>query len=85
MLERVVQKDIRIQAEEIIGTVLCTKDFICYKSGFKKLCRVKDIGLEKYVVCMDRKPFDCKFSLFYGSLFFCACPLRVLIAKELKR
>ena len=71
---------------EIIMKVLeCPKDFVCYKSGFKRLCRAEDIGLQSFLQCLEMNPLDCKFSLEYGGLFICRCPLRKRIKKNLKK
>jgi hypothetical protein len=44
------------QIEEIMSGMKCSKEFICYKSGFKQLCNTKDIGIEPYVECLEKKP-----------------------------
>jgi hypothetical protein len=36
--------DINKEIEKIIDELKCPKDFICYKSGFRNLCKVEDIG-----------------------------------------
>ena len=79
MLETELQK----QIEDIIDTIQCPKNFECYTSGFTKLCRARDIGLDSFVACLNRDPFACKFSIRFGELFFCQCALRVCISKKL--
>ena len=37
------------QIEKIISQMKCKKDFKCYKSGFKELCEIKDIGVPNSV------------------------------------
>jgi hypothetical protein len=71
--------------EEIIAQMQCPKDFECYKSGFEVLSKTKDIGLSLYVQCLEEKVFGCQFSVRLGSINFCQCPLRVYIAKEMKK
>ncbi|MFW9917682.1 MAG: hypothetical protein ACFFGZ_18925 [Candidatus Thorarchaeota archaeon] len=73
------------ELEEIIGKMQCPKDFKCYKSGLKVLCKAKDIGLETYLECMEVYPQKCPFSVAFGYSYFCKCPLRVYIAKKLKK
>jgi hypothetical protein len=73
------------EIEKIIARFKCPKDFECYKSGFKNLCKAKDIGLEKYLECLKKDPGDCVFSLSFGYSYLCKCPLRVYIAKNLKK
>jgi len=80
-----MQKAIQEQIEKIINGLKCPKGFECYKSGFKNLGRAKDIGLESFVACLRNDPQDCKFSLQFGGIFFCQCPLRIYIAKKLKK
>jgi len=81
MLETELQK----QIEDIIHTIQCPKNFECYTSGFTKLCRARDIGLDSFVACLNRDPFACKFSIRFGELFFCQCALRVCISKKLRK
>jgi hypothetical protein len=79
-MEKIVLKPI----EEIIGEMKCPKDFKCYKSGFKNLCKADDIGLKSLIVCLEEKPYECNFSRLFGDSYFCECPLRKYIVKELE-
>jgi hypothetical protein len=80
-----IQKDVHTQIEGMIGRIKCPKDFVCYTSEFKSLCRAKDIGLESFVACLATDPLKCKFSIHFGGIFFCQCMLRIYIAKKLKK
>ena len=40
------------------------------------------VGLEGLVECLEGNPF-CEFSLSFGYSWFCQCPIRVYVAKEL--
>ena len=80
-MESSVQEDI----EEIIDGLQCPKEFSCYTSGFKNLCKARDIGLESFVACLMKDPLACKFSLQFGGLSFCQCRLRVYIAKKSRK
>ena len=71
--------------EEIIGGMQCPKNFKCAEGGFERLCAAEDTGLEGYLICLDEKPWACSFSLAFGQRHFCRCPLRVYLAKELKK
>jgi hypothetical protein len=71
--------------EEIIGQLICPKDFICAQSGFERLCKARDIGLESFMECLEEKSAGCKFALPFGDGYFCQCPLRVYLAKKLKK
>lgn len=73
------------QIEEIIAQIKCEKDFQCCKSGFKEFCKVKDIGMPNAVQCLSRPSGDCEYSFAFGDGYFCRCPLRVYIAKNLKK
>jgi hypothetical protein len=73
------------EIEKIIGQMQCHKDFLCYKSGFENLCKAKDTRLKSYIECLDENAFTCPFSVPFGSAKFCECPLRVYIAKKLKK
>ncbi|MFC1829536.1 hypothetical protein ACFL0O_07995 [Thermodesulfobacteriota bacterium] len=75
----------RKQIEGIVGQMQCPKDFKCAHSGFENLCRAKDLGLESFLECLDDNPSLCKFSIFFGDAHFCQCPLRVYLAKRLKK
>ncbi|MGD9022224.1 MAG: hypothetical protein PVJ62_00450 [Deltaproteobacteria bacterium] len=75
----------KLKVEEIIGQLQCPYNFKCYKMGLKDLCKARDIGLESHLECLEERPYKCKFSVAFGHSYFCYCPLRVYIAKELKR
>jgi len=71
---------------EILSGLQCSKDFVCYTSGQVRLCKADDIGLESYLVCLEEHPKDCKFHVvLFGDKHFCKCPLRVYIAKNIKK
>jgi hypothetical protein len=71
--------------EEIIGQLDCSKDFKCYTSGFENLCKAQEVGLETFLECLEEDPYECPFSLSFAGMFLCECPLRVYIAKKLKK
>jgi len=73
------------EIEKIIGEMKCPIDFRCYKTGFENLCKAKDIGIESYLECLEKDPQRCKFSVSFGHSYFCHCPLRIYIAKKLKK
>jgi len=78
-------KEYKRDIEEIIGKIQCPKDFRCYKSGFNALCRARDIGIESFVECLEKKPDKCKFSRSFGLMHLCECPLRIYLAKKMKQ
>jgi len=77
------QEDIREKIKEIIGEIQCPREFCCLDVGFDKSCKVKDVGLEQYLECLEETPHHCQFSVSYGSKHYCSCPLRVYMYKKL--
>lgn len=75
----------REQLTKILDGLQCPKDFVCYTSGLERLCRAEDIGLESFLVCLEKNPSDCRFSVIFGGMPFCQCPLRVYIARKLNK
>lgn len=73
----------RQEIERIAGGIKCPKDFVCYKSDLKKLCKARDFGMEQYLYCLENKPQECDFSLSFGRGYLCTCPVRIYIAKNL--
>jgi hypothetical protein len=71
--------------EEIMAGMECVRGFDHCKDGFENLCKAKDRGLEGYVDCMEDSETQCDFKLFFGDSVLCRCPVRVYIAKELKK
>jgi hypothetical protein len=80
-MEKVLQEEMEI----IMKLLDCPKEFVCYKSGFDRLCRAEDIGSESFLQCLEGNSSDCNFSLFQGGLYFCKCPLRIYIKKNLHK
>jgi hypothetical protein len=80
-----MEEDHQKEIENIIGQLHCSKNFICYKSGLEVLCKAKDVGRKSHLECLDKHPFECNFSLSFGGKYYCNCPLRVYIAKKLKK
>jgi hypothetical protein len=80
-----LEKNINSHIEELMCGFSCPKDFQCYRTGLKNLCKARDIGLESFVACLVSDPLECKFSLLFGGVFFCTCSLRIYIAKHLKK
>ena len=74
----------KAKIKRIIKTIECPKDFRCYKSKFKDLCKAKDIGLKSFLLCLEEDQ-KCPFSIFFIDEYLCKCPLRVFIAKELNK
>ncbi len=54
------------------------------KEGFENICKAEDIGLEGFVKCLAEIPLRCHLSVGFLHSWYCACPLGVYIAKNLK-
>jgi hypothetical protein len=75
----------KTQIEEIMSSMDCERDFECYKSGLDNICEAAYRGLDVYADCFDESRTTCKFKVPFGRGTFCKCPLRVYIAKNLKK
>ena len=73
------------EIEKIIGEINCTKGFKCYESGFKILCKAKDIGIDSFLECLERDPNACQFSFPFGITHLCRCPIRVYVANKMNK
>lgn len=62
----------------------CPKDRKVSKAEFGIPCKIKYIGDELFVECLEENPQACKFSWFIGHFHLCRCPHHARIAKELK-
>jgi hypothetical protein len=80
-----MEEDIRQTIEEMMGQLRRSKDFKCAESGFTKLCKARDIGLENYLECLEHNPGGCTFRVSFAGSYYCVCPLRVFIAKTAKK
>jgi len=74
-----------VEIKRIIGEVDCPKDFECYKSGFKKLCKVSDPGILGLLECLDEEGKTCKFAMPFGYSRYCQCRVRKYIAKHMHK
>jgi hypothetical protein len=73
------------QIEQIVGGLKCSKNFKCCASGFENVCRATDIGFESLLECLEDGSHACRFATRVGDLRICVCPLRVYIARSLRR
>ena len=80
-----MEPDHEKELQDIIGSLACPKDFKCYKSGFETLCKAKDIGLYSILECLEEDSALCLFSINVHDAYYCECPLRIYIAKRLKK
>ena len=83
----------RKEMQKIMASMPCKIDFECYKSSSEKICKAEynEHGLVCKTSQMLDKPilsYDCDYMLYLGSAYdyyMCQCPLRIYIAKNLKR
>jgi len=80
-----MKKNIRKQLDKIIDGIKCPYEFQCCRSNFKFLCKAQDIGMESFLKCLEETSEECVFSMSLADFKFCSCPLRVYIAKVLKK
>jgi len=80
-----MKAEVSKKIEEIMDGMKCPKDFTCEESGFERLCRAEDIGFENHLLCLEVNPFQCNFSVIVETKYFCTCPLRVYLRKNLKK
>ena len=78
-------EDYKTEIKEIIAKNRCTKGFECYESGFRILCKAKDIGIDSFLECLETKPNACKFSFPFGLMYLCKCSLRIYIANKMNK
>ena len=74
-----------VLVKQILGGMRCPKDFKCTKIGLEQLCKAADIGDENCLECLEQDPSDCPFMINLRYVKICRCPLRVYIAKNLKK
>jgi hypothetical protein len=53
-----MKEEHRKKIEEIMSGMKCPKDFKCAESGFEKLSRTRDIGVEHFVKCLEKGVLD---------------------------
>jgi hypothetical protein len=71
------------EISKIIGDIQCPREFCCLETGFDRTCKTKDVGLKTHLQCLEEDGSVCQFSVSFGSVYFCSCPLRVYICKKL--
>jgi hypothetical protein len=73
----------RLAIKRLLGEVHCPKDFTCVASGLRVLCSAEDVGMEDALRCLEEDPANCPFARFNRVRWYCRCPLRVYLAKNL--
>lgn len=81
-----MKEEDRKKIVEIIDGMHCPKNFKCVENGFELLCKVKECGLEHCLECLEcNQILPCLFMVKVDKIAFCLCPLRVFIAKKIKK
>jgi hypothetical protein len=80
-----MEENVKKAVEKIMAKMRCVKKFECVESEFENLCKAKDFGLDHYLECLEPEPQRCTFALCFGAGYLCSCPLRVYVAKNLKK
>ena len=68
--------------EELMRGLECPKEFICYKSGFTHLCKVRKDRGSGFLECLEEDSRNCQFSLPFDDPPACLCPVRIYLAAE---
>ena len=63
----------------------CPQGSKCHNQEAGNLCKAKDVGMELFVECLEENPFECICATYFAQSWYCACPPRVHIAKELNQ
>jgi uncharacterized protein (UPF0335 family) len=74
-----------IEVTEIIGGLRCPKNYHCYKTQYKELCKAEFIENLKIMNCLEEDSQGCIFSLLYKDAYYCQCPLRNYIAEKIEQ
>jgi len=80
-----MEQDYTEEIEKIMRGMNCQKDFECYKSGLRYLCKTQDAGMEDYLLCLEDQSHECSFSSIVGKNTHCSCPLLYHMSKRLEK
>jgi hypothetical protein len=72
------------EAENVVHEPRLYKDCKWFKPGLGFSCKAKDIGLKSFVQCLEKDSFICPFSVSYAYTYYCNCPARIYMIKELE-
>ena len=83
-----MKEEHKTRIQEIISEMQCPKNFMCAEGRFENLCKAKDFGDEQRLHCLEGASESCSFAVSYDfgiNIRFCQCPLRVYLAKNLRK
>ena len=80
MLVDAGQKKKVLQMVEDCG---CNKACTCADSDFEDVAPVRHLTGSNLLECYTEKAKGCKFGLPFGGTYFCRCPVRSYIKREL--
>ena len=65
------EEDTNGAIKKVMNEVKCSKNFICYTSGFKTLCKAQNIGDSSFLGCLVERleddPQNCQFARKFQS------------------
>lgn len=71
------------ELEKLQSDSECQKLITLGCSDFRNLPKVRKIGGDSLLECLDENPVRCSQALLYGSTYFCRCPVRAYIYRKL--
>lgn len=80
-----MERDYKGELEEIMEGMTCRRDFECYTSGFRYLCKVQDAPTDDRLLCLEGHSHKCSFSSIVGNHTHCNCPLLNHISTRFER
>jgi hypothetical protein len=77
-----MKTELRQTIEELLKD--CPSGCKCHQNDIENLCKARDLGMKSFIECLEENPFDCNSAISYGHSWYCSCPPRIRIAKELR-
>ncbi|MCK4752133.1 MAG: hypothetical protein KAS75_01710 [Planctomycetes bacterium] len=77
-----MEKEQEEKIAEIMADMQCSESFKCYKSQPADTCKTANMGIGGFARCLEGQT-GCEFSLSFGSIYLCKCPLRVYLTNTL--
>jgi hypothetical protein len=78
---------INIEQKKIIKRKIerskCTKAIKCIDTDFMDVAPVRSVAACELLECYTDRARTCRFALPFGSTYFCRCPVRAYLFREL--